>query len=170
MKIRRAQPDDARGILEAHRSAVHELAADAYDESSLEAWSPPVDEERIEGFVETSFEGEKDADLFVAVEGKGAEERVLGFSAVYPGEQDLRAVYVRPDAARRGLGTALLRQAEWAAAQKGAERLELDASRNAVDFYEKQGYERVGCETHEFEDGVEIECVRMEKELPGPGF
>jgi putative acetyltransferase len=167
MKIRRATRSDARGILEVHRRAVHELAAEEYEKESLEAWSPPVDADRVEGFVEASFEGDEEAELFVAIEGESDDDRVLGFSAVVPSEEELRAVYVRPEAARRGLGTALLRQAEWAAAQNGAERLELDASRNAVPFYEEQGYDRVECVSHEVGDGVEIECVRMERELPG---
>lgn len=170
MKIRRAKPDDARGILLAHRSAVREAGPQYYDEELVEAWSPPVDEERIETFVGRNFGEEDESIVFVAIEGKGDEDRVLGFSIVVPDEEKLRAVYVRPNAARNGLGTALLRQAEWAAAQEGAERLVLEASLNAEDFYLEQGYERVDTEALSLGDGLELDCVHMEKQLPGPGL
>ncbi|MEF8851296.1 MAG: hypothetical protein V5A44_02085 [Haloarculaceae archaeon] len=39
------------------------------------------------------------------------------------------------------------------------------ASRNAVGFYERTGYERRGPVTHETSNGVEFDCVAMAKRL-----
>ena len=163
MRVRRAKPADARGILEVHRRAVHEIAGEVYDDEILEAWSPPVDDERVEQFIGGVFESEESNVMFVAIDGT----RVLGFSEVVPANEELRAVYVDPEFTGRGLGTALLRQAEWAATQAGVDRLELDASLNAVDFYEKNGYTRLADGTHELSGGVEMDCVIMDKTFPG---
>jgi len=163
MKVRRAEPDDARGILEVHHRAVHELAASAYDDQILEAWSPPVDDERVEEFVDANFDSQPPSTVFVAVD----DGRVLGVSAVVPADEYLWAVYVDPEFAGRGLGTALLRQAEWSAAQAEVGRLQLDASLNSVEFYEQNGYERVEEGTCEIDRGPAIPCVVMEKHFPG---
>lgn len=170
MKIRRAERKDLRQMLEVHRRSVHELGASDYDAATLEAWAPPIDDDRIERWGEQNFGDDSSIVAFVAVERDGPEQRVLGFSSVDPSESHLMALYVDPDVAQRGLGTALLRQAEWAAAQEGAERLELESSLNARDFYIDQGYEVVGRGATEVGDGQELEHVRMEKELPGPGL
>jgi putative acetyltransferase len=163
MKVRRAKPDDAHGVAVVHRRAVHELAAEAYDDEVLETWSPPADDERVEAWADKLDRDEDDESVaFVAV-----DDRVLGFADVAPDEEYLRAVYVDPEMSRRGLGRALLRQAEWAATQAGAERLTVDASLNSVEFYEKNGYERLDEGTHELSDGHEITCVHMFKEFPG---
>jgi len=157
-------------MLAAHRSAVRAGGGDHYDEEILEAWSPPVDDGRVERFVEETFEAEPAAVAYVAVERAGDGDRVLGFSVVVPEEETLRAVYVDPEYARRELGTSLLRQAEWSAAHSGAERLELAASLNAEEFYRKQGYEVVESDTVALTDELEMECLRMQKRLPGPGL
>jgi putative acetyltransferase len=39
------------------------------------------------------------------------------------------------------------------------------ASRNAVSFYEAQGYERVTEHIHEYQDGIELTLVEMKKQL-----
>ncbi len=162
MKIRCARPEDARDLAQMHHRSVHQLGAEAYDDEILEVWGPPVDEERVEQWAENLDRAEGGATPFVAVDG----ERVLGFADVVPDEQYLRAVYVDPEMSRRGLGTALLRQAEWTATQAGVERLTLDASLNAVEFYEKNGYERLEEGTHELTDGLEMVCVHMAKRFP----
>lgn len=166
MQIRRAEPKDARGILEAHRRAVRELAAEAYDSELLEVWAPPVDEERVESFVDSKFGEGAEPILFVAVEG----ERRYGFSEVLPSEEYLHAVYVDPDRARSGVGRSLLRRAEWAAVHEGAERLELDSSLNAVEFYEQHGYMRIEETVLRMGEGMELPCVRMEKQVSGTGI
>ena len=149
-----------------HRRAVRTLGAETYEPEIVEAWASPADDESVEEFVDHAFGGEGGPIVFVAVDG----DRYWGFSEVEPEIEYLRAVYVDPEMARSGLGRSLLRQAEWAAAQEGAERLELESSRNAVGFYEAQGYDRIGEDTHQIADGLEMECVRFEKKLPGPGI
>ncbi|QSG09790.1 Acetyltransferase (GNAT) family [Halapricum desulfuricans] len=47
----------------------------------------------------------------------------------------------------------------------GSNSLGLWASRNAVSFYEAQGHERVMEHNHEYQDGIELTLVEMEKQL-----
>jgi len=46
-EIRMATEFDARGILDAHHSSVHEVAFTDYDEEVADSWSPKVTKERI---------------------------------------------------------------------------------------------------------------------------
>ena len=74
---------------------------------------------------------------------------------------EVRAVYVHPDHARHGVGSALLAELEGYARGRGLDRLSLQSSLNAVGFYERAGYERVG----EGESPGGLAVVGMEKVL-----
>jgi GNAT superfamily N-acetyltransferase len=65
-------------------------------------------------------------------------ERLLGYVAWRGGE--LTALFVRPEAAGRGLGARLLARAAAAARGGGARRLTMVAARAAVPFYLAQGW------------------------------
>jgi GNAT superfamily N-acetyltransferase len=66
--------------------------------------------------------------------------RVVGFSEAVPGE--VLAVFVVPECAGRGVGTALLRHAVTLAG--GPESpVRLEATLNAVGFYERLGFRAV---------------------------
>jgi len=84
-------------------------------------------------------------------------------SAVRSGDADaeVQAVYVHPEAAREGVGTALLAGLEGHAREFGADDAALHASLNAVGFYERRGYERVAERDHEFRDGATGTVVEM---------
>lgn len=77
----------------------------------------------------------------------------------------MTAVYVRPEIAREGVGSALLAELERVAHERGIETLGLWASLPALPFYLAQGYERVAEHTHEFAPGVEGRIVEMQTEL-----
>jgi len=68
---------------------------------------------------------------------------------------------VRPDARRRGLAAALLREAEREARAAGARRMTLHAQTSALDLYRRSGYESEG----EPFDEEGIEHLRMSRSL-----
>lgn len=70
---------------------------------------------------------------------------------------------MRPTFAGRGIGLGLLRELEDIARSAGLQELFLDASLNAVAFYERSGFLIVDERTHWFESGVGIACVRVVK-------
>jgi len=103
-----------------------------------------------------------------------ADGRVVGFGELVfdPGEYlaasvdaEVRAVYVRPETAGEGVGSALLADLERAARERGIDCLGLWASLNAVPFYEARGYERVGERADEFGGEVTGRAIEMQTEL-----
>ena len=77
----------------------------------------------------------------------------------------IRAFFVRPDWARRGIGKALLERCEAEALAHGFRAVELVATLPGRRLYKAFGYAEGEPFTHRLEDGVTIEFVPMRKEL-----
>jgi GNAT superfamily N-acetyltransferase len=77
----------------------------------------------------------------------------------------IRAFFVHPDAARKGIGRAILEHCEAEALVAGFITAEMMATLPGVPLYEVCGYEKH--ESHEVNlpDGETIVCVRMSKSL-----
>jgi GNAT superfamily N-acetyltransferase len=96
-------------------------------------------------------------------------------SASAPGDEELldpsrdaahiRAMFVRPAFARRGIGRAILELCEGRAAGEGFRRLHLVALRSGERMYAACGYRVVADAPVTLEDGVVLECTLMEKVL-----
>lgn len=80
----------------------------------------------------------------------------------------IRAFFIHPDFARRGLGTALLARCEREAIAHGFRRFELMATLPGVRLYEARGYVAQPRIRWPVGDGVEIEFVPMSKEAVEP--
>ena len=194
MRIREAESGDEDAISAVHERSVRELAAEHYDDAVVEAWVSPTEddessdadssEERADTDDSSVGDGDdvdgvqpEDGRLFVAEvpadEGPAART-VVGFGDVRfeppeyleeTADGGVRAVYVDPDHAGEGVGTALLRRLEIEARDEGLESLGLLASINARGFYEYHGYEPLGERTFDFGDGVEGPAVEMRQEF-----
>lgn len=77
----------------------------------------------------------------------------------------IRAFFVHPDAARMGIGRAILRRCEAAALADGFTAAEMMATLPGVPLYEVSGYERHENHDVNLPDGETIVCVRMSKRL-----
>src|SRR5919112_1548614 len=77
----------------------------------------------------------------------------------------IRAFFVHPDWARRGVGGAILETCEREAEAEGFRGLELMATLPGVPFYAARGYEGAERVSYEIADGVTIEFLPMRKEL-----
>jgi len=153
-----ATNEDARGILEAHHSAVHETAAKDYPLEILRCWSPAVTTDRIDQYVRSALPNE----TTVVAEVKG---RVAGFGVIVESHNELRAVYVAAEFGNRGVGSALLQELERMAREKGCGELHMDSSLTASPFYRRHGYEELGRADHALSTGEKMACVRMRKVL-----
>jgi GNAT superfamily N-acetyltransferase len=77
----------------------------------------------------------------------------------------VRAMFVRADWTRRGLGRRILEACEAAARREGFTRLALVATLAGVPLYLAYGFEPTGEHDVTMPDGVAIPCVSMEKEI-----
>jgi GNAT superfamily N-acetyltransferase len=87
----------------------------------------------------------------------------------------IRAFFVHPGFARRGIGRRLLEECERAARQHGFRRMELMATLTGIPLYERSGFRVLERIDLELPDGVKFPLARMSMELPsspsgrGPG-
>lgn len=77
----------------------------------------------------------------------------------------IRAFFVHPEWARRGIGTRILKRCESDALAQGFRSAELMATLPGEKLYAALGYEVVEQVEYEMDDGVVIALVRMRKEL-----
>jgi GNAT superfamily N-acetyltransferase len=80
----------------------------------------------------------------------------------------VRAFFVHPAWARRGLGTRLLEACERAAWDARFRRCEMGATLSGVPLYERHGYRRVADILVQLPGGERLPVVRMEKMLTAP--
>jgi len=160
-EIRRAGPADAEAIARAHLDSILSIGPRYYDEAVVREWGAHIEAGL---YVRAMARGEV---FFVAIDARDPDHAVLGFSS-HPVDDDEHGVgvYVRGKAARKGVGTALLRAAEHDAIAAGARRLTIDASLAAVDFYKRHRFTEVGRGSHRLPSGLSMPCVFMEKSLP----
>jgi GNAT superfamily N-acetyltransferase len=77
----------------------------------------------------------------------------------------VRAMFVRRDWARRGLGRAILESCENAAREEGFTQLVLGATMPGEPLYRAFGFEEVDRFEVTMPDGVSVTCVEMERPI-----
>jgi GNAT superfamily N-acetyltransferase len=77
----------------------------------------------------------------------------------------IRAFFVDPDHARRGLGSALLEVCDDAAAQAGFRRLELVATLPGQRLFARKGFQALESFSVELPGGLKLPVVRMERPI-----
>lgn len=78
----------------------------------------------------------------------------------------IRAFFVHPNWARRGIGTLILEACEQAALAAGFTRFEMGATLTGVPLYRARGYTVLGNLAVPLGDGLALPIVRMEKRMP----
>jgi len=81
----------------------------------------------------------------------------------------IRAFFVHPAWARRGIGALILEACENAALAAGFTRLEMGATLTGVPFYQSKGYVAVEDLEVALANGTSLPIVRMEKQMVGGG-
>jgi putative acetyltransferase len=152
LAIRRSRQEDCQSIVKVHSAAVAGIRTTLYTPEEIQAWAVPKKPESYE-------ESIRSKEFFVAEE----DGIIMGFGVLNQQSAEVEALYVNPEGGRRGIGLELLRKLEERARALGLEALRLDASLNAVPFYQRAGY--VGQEKSKYRlyTGVEIACVPMVK-------
>jgi putative acetyltransferase len=155
VRLRPAREADRQALWGIHSRSVKELCRGAYSSREIATWVALLRPERYlrPGQV-----------VLVAEHAR----LLVGFAQFNPPAGELEALYVLPEAAGAGVGSALLGAVEAQALEAGVVRLRLDASLNAQAFYERRGYQPVHLNVRVLTPDIQLACVRMEKAL-GPG-
>ncbi|MEQ1762167.1 MAG: GNAT family N-acetyltransferase [Pyrinomonadaceae bacterium] len=173
--IRKARTDDAEELAALIAESVRELAKGFYTNEQIEHSIRTVfgvDHQLIEDG--TYFVAElggrmagcggwsKRKTLFGASAYEGRDPELLD-----PDEEPakIRAFFVHPDMARRGVGSAILERCETEARTFRFRSAEMMATLPGVPLYEVRGYRKIAPRNIPIGDGVEIECIIMRKEL-----
>ena len=152
MYVRPATHADRPALPNVHTAAVEAFGPEGYSVEEVREWAGTDERSPTDYTVDAA-----DEHFTVAVR----DGEVAGFGHLVLDVKEVHAVYVHPDHARRGVGSALLTELEGYARGRGCRKLSLQSSLNAVEFYERAGYEKTG-------EGVSpggLAVVEMEKEL-----
>jgi putative acetyltransferase len=160
LTIREMRPQDARSFLEIHHAAVRGLAATDYPSSVVEAWAPPITDQSVERFL-----ANRDGELRLVAEIGGDP---VGIGAIVISNSELRACYVAPSAARRGVGSALVARIEQIAREHGLAYLDLESSITAEPFYLALGYHVESRGELFIAPRVPMVAIKMRKRLDQP--
>jgi putative acetyltransferase len=161
LDIRRATPADAVAIAAAHRDSIESIGPSFYPPNDVDAWKEGL---AADVYLNAMKAGEV---FFIATGSVDGTSQVLGFASDYPieGATHGTSVYVRGLAARRGIGTALLRRAEAHAVADGALQIQIEASLAGVEFYRANGYAEVRRGQTRLMSGHPIASVVMQKNI-----
>jgi len=155
--VREMRSGDARRFLEIHHAAVRGIAARDYPAGVVEAWAPPITEQLIDRFL-----ANRDGEVRLVAEIDGEP---VGIGAIVVGASELRACYVLPAAARRGVGSAIVSEIERIARDHRLDQLHLESSTTAEPFYAALGYRVESRGELLLSAGVLMAAVKMRKRL-----
>jgi GNAT superfamily N-acetyltransferase len=175
--LRLATVDDRAAIDALMKSSTRDLFPAFYDEvqtaSSVEHIAH-VDPMLIDD--QTYFVVETDGEI-IACGGWSRRDKLFSGSSEQEGRDRLldpstdaarvRAMFVRGDWTRRGLGTRILEACEAAARAEGFTRLSLMATLPGFHLYKRFGFVEIGREVLILPDGVHLPAVAMEMVLQG---
>ncbi|MBT3349110.1 GNAT family N-acetyltransferase [bacterium] len=148
MKIEKAISMDSQRIYEIHTTAVRMRDKDFYTEEQVDA---QLKNKTPQGYIPAIERGE----MFVAKR----ENEILGFGHAIPGE--VVAVFVDPKQWKQGAGKVLLKEGIRLARSSKSKTIIVEASLNAVPFYQKYGFEEKE-KTNILRNGVEIPIIILE--------
>jgi putative acetyltransferase len=147
--IRPATADDAIGLADLHAASIRGLCAGHYSADQIAAWTAVLVPDVYRMLMERA--------VVIVCDEDGA---LVGLGVCDPGQRLVNALYVRPDAVGRGVGRALLGALE---AMLAGGAIQLNATRNAVGFYQQLGYTAQGEVVNVLPSGVGLPCVAMVK-------
>jgi GNAT superfamily N-acetyltransferase len=167
--------DDREAIGELIAESARQLSREHYNDAQIEAAITRVfgvDSDLIEDG--TYFVAESSGAM-VGCGGWSRRKTLFGgdqYSARDAGYLDpqsepakIRAFFVHPTQARKGIARAILARCESEAAAHGFRALELMATLPGIAFYQSCGFSKVGSYELELAAGVKLELVPMRKEL-----
>ena len=175
MELRVARPDDVPALRELISQSVRGLSGRDYPRAQIES--------ALEHVLGVDSQLVADGTYYV-IESDGAIVAAGGWSArqtLYGGDQSkgetdlaidpttsparIRAFFVHPDYARRGLARKIYDACEDAARVRGFRRFELVATMPGVPLYRALGFTDIEPVNVALPDGPSLPCIRMERTI-----
>jgi GNAT superfamily N-acetyltransferase len=175
VQIRKAVPADIPRLREVIVASVRGLQANDYSPSQLEGALKSVYGVDSQLIADGTYFAVEMQGQIVACGGWSKRKTLYGGDQ-YAGREDslldpardaakIRAFFVHPDCARRGIGSLILEACETAAIAAGFRRLEMGATLSGVAFYRAKGYVAVEDQKVPLGNGDVLPIVRMSKEM-----
>ncbi len=153
--VRTATVDDVDTIYSLIHASVYELCKEHYSQAKLDSFIHTLPSKII------YYKWLTDRILIVCCDGKD----VVGFGQLDPAESYVDALYVHPNYTRKGIGTKLLHYLEEVAISLRKSDIKINASINAIRFYEKCGFEQQGTFFITCKDHTRFETIKFSKQL-----
>jgi GNAT superfamily N-acetyltransferase len=178
--IRKAIAADVPRLQEVIEASVRVLQADHYSPAQIEGALQSVygvDSQLIADGTYLVAEITESQETEIAACGGWSKHKTLYGGDQYAGREDslldpardaakIRAFFVHPNWARRGIGGLILEACENAAQEAGFTRLEMGATLSGVAFYQAKGYAAVENQQVPLANGESLAIVRMAKRIP----
>jgi len=152
--LRKANRSDDIGMWLVRTAAINDIGEKYYPRSEIAKWASVEMPKKFGEIVERD-------DWYVAVQG----DEIVATGLLDVSGKSLGAIFVRPDQQRKGLATMMLSKLEDVARDKGIDRLTLESTLNAFEFYEKNGFSIVKRSKYRLQNGYELDCIVMEKRI-----
>ena len=180
VRLRKAVPDDAPRMREVIEASVRELQTLDYSPAQIDGALKSVygvDSQLIADgtyFVAEILDEKNDAQIVAC--GGWSKRKTLYGGDQYVGREDslldpsseaakIRAFFVHPDWARRGIGSLILQACENAATIAGFTRIEMGATLSGIAFYQAKGYSQVEKQQVPLGNGEVLPIVKMAKDV-----
>ena len=175
VRLRKATPADAPRLREIIEASVRGLQAEDYSPAQIEgalASVYGVDSQLIADGTYLVAEVVESTQSKIVACGGWSKRKTLYGGDQYAAREDslldpsrdaakIRAFFVHPDWARRGIGTLILEACENAATEAGFARLEMGATLSGVAFYKAKGYVEIENQQVPLGNGEALPIIRM---------
>lgn len=179
VRIRKAVAADVPRLREIIEASVRGLQADEYSPVQIEGALRSVygvDSQLIADGTYLVAEDISQPDPVIVACGGWSKRKTLYGGDQYTRREDsllnptcdaakIRAFFVHPKFARRGIGSLILQACEDAAQAAGFTRLEMGATLSGVDFYKAKGYVAIENLAVPLGNGENLPIVKMTKEI-----
>ena len=173
--IRAATQDDIPALAALIKASVRQLQAGDYTEAQREAALKSVYGVDTQLIADGTYFAVESDGLIVGCGGWSRRNTLYGGDQ-FAGREDslldpskdaarIRAFFVHPEWARRGIGALILETCERAAVAQGFTRLEMGATLTGIPFYRAYGYEAIEEIAVEMAGGVRLPIVKMGKTI-----
>jgi GNAT superfamily N-acetyltransferase len=154
IRIRKTKTEDSRRVAHVHRSSIKQICGDSYNQDVIDSWAGGCSAEGVRRSVKrkdiNNIVAEVDGTIFAV--GASINNRIW-------------LLYVHPKWVGKGLGEKVLKCLEKDMLRKNINKITLESSLNAYQFYLRNGYKKVRKKTLKFRSGIQVPCIEMSKTL-----